>query len=105
MEHDTEWYLEQYHQAWGALVYDGSIQSKPHIFSVPRFDNDLIEQLYCEEMIGVLTSRQVKVVMMRIEGFDHKTIAKECKCSCESVNQALVKARKRLKGTSLRRRS
>lgn len=103
--HDSEWYLEQYHETWGALVFDGPVESRPidpYIFSIPGFDKELIETMYCEEMLKVLTGRQRAMALMRIEGYEQNKIAVAFGCSRNAVNQVLIKARKRLKGTSLR---
>lgn len=104
MTHDAAWYLKQYHLRWGSLVYDGPGCSRPaadHAFSVPGFVDDLIEKLHIERKLEKLTSWQRKIAKMRIEGYDYQSIADEYDCSRESVNQALVKARKRLSGPGL----
>ena len=99
MIHDAEWYLSEYHLRWGSLVYDGPGANRPidiNAFSIPGFDNELIEELGIEEMLENLTSWQRGIAEMRIEGYDHQSIADVYDCSRESVNQALIKTRRKL---------
>lgn len=104
MIHDTGWYLDQYHQVFGALVYDGNTDGKPidpYVFSVPGFDDELIEQLYCDEILKVLTKRQREFIVMKYDGYSTDDIAKEYHCRQTNVRNAIYKARKRLANTSI----
>jgi len=103
--HTKEWFLEQYHTVFGGLVYDKYSQAYP-VDGVggiaPSHENEIIEKIYCEQMISLLsTDWQKKVVRLRLDGYDNATIAEMEGCGYGSVSQALRQARKRLRNTSI----
>lgn len=100
----SEWYLQQYHHNFGHFVYDGSQKSSPiedNPTSTPSFEPALISRLYCDEMLRVVTRRQRVFILMKMEGYTKPDIAELTDCKTETVNQEIMKAKKRLRGTSL----
>lgn len=93
------WHLKYYHHYFGALVYDGPYDRNPIdplAYSEEGFDGDLLEELYCQQILDFLSPLQREVTIFRVEGYGVKEIADIRGCSCQNIQRAVSNARQRL---------